>query len=132
MNFTLVDTDVVSFLFKGHSAAYLYVPELRDRTPVISFMTLAELDRWVIQSRWGEARLQRFRQYMEGYILVPYSREMCRKWAEITLAAEAVGRRIECADAWVTATALHYNLPLITHNRADFLGVPGLTVISHG
>jgi predicted nucleic acid-binding protein len=128
----LVDTDVVSFLFKGHSSASLYLPDLEGRKLGISFMTLAELDRWVIQSRWGEARQQRFRQYMEGYVLVPYSRELCQKWAEITLAAEAVGRRIECADAWVAATALHHGLPLITHNRGDFLGVPALTIISHG
>ncbi len=132
MNIALVDTDVVSFLFKGHSSAYLYLPDLNDRTLVISFMTLAELDRWVIQSRWGEARLQRFRAYLEPYAVLPYSRDLCQKWAEVTLAAESAGRRIECADAWVAATALHHGLPLITHNRADFLGVPGLTVISHG
>ena len=132
MNDALVDTDVVSFLFKGHSSAYLYLPDLKDRKLGISFMTLAELDRWALQARWGEARLQRFRQYLEGYILVPYSRDLCKKWAEVTLAAEAAGRRIECADAWVAATALHHGLPLITHNRTDFLGVPGLTLISHG
>jgi tRNA(fMet)-specific endonuclease VapC len=132
MNIALVDTDVVSFLFKGHSSAYLYLPDLKDRALVISFMTLAELDRWVVQSGWGAARLQRFRAYLEPYTVLPSSRELCQKWAEVTLAAESVGRRIECADAWVAATALLHGLPLITHNRADFLGVPGLTVISHG
>ena len=131
MNIALVDTDVVSFLFKGHSSAYPYLPDLKDRALVISFMTLAELDRWVIQSKWGESRLQR-RAYLETYTVLPYSRELCQKWAEATLAAESVGRRIECADAWVAATALLHGLPLITHNRGDFLGVPGLTVISHG
>jgi predicted nucleic acid-binding protein len=47
-------------------------------------------------------------------------------------AAQAAGRRIECADAWIAATALLYNAPLVTHNRADYLGVPGLSMISHG
>ena len=27
-------------------------------------------------------------------------------------------------------TALHFGAPLLTHNRADFAAVPGLTVIS--
>jgi predicted nucleic acid-binding protein len=40
-------------------------------------------------------------------------------------------RRIECADAWIAATALLYSVPLVTHNRNDYLGVPDLTLISH-
>jgi tRNA(fMet)-specific endonuclease VapC len=39
--------------------------------------------------------------------------------------------RIDCADAWIAATALLYDVPLITHNRGDYLGVPGLRIISH-
>jgi tRNA(fMet)-specific endonuclease VapC len=49
----------------------------------------------------------------------------------VTVAARAAGRRIECADAWIAASALLYDAPLITHNRADYLGVPDLIVISH-
>lgn len=44
----VVDTDVVSYLFKSHPVAHEYLPDLENRTPVISFMTLAELDRWVL------------------------------------------------------------------------------------
>jgi predicted nucleic acid-binding protein len=50
----------------------------------------------------------------------------------VTVAAQACGRRIDCADAWIAATALLTGAPLITHNRNDYLGVPGLTLISHG
>jgi predicted nucleic acid-binding protein len=46
-------------------------------------------------------------------------------------ATQAACRRIECADAWIAATALLYAVPLVTHNRNDYLGVPGLTLISH-
>jgi predicted nucleic acid-binding protein len=47
------------------------------------------------------------------------------------VAAQAVGRRIECADAWIAATASIYGVPLVAHNQSDYLGVPGLTLISH-
>ena len=50
----------------------------------------------------------------------------------MTVAAQACGRRIDCADARVAATALLTGAPLITHNRTDHLGVPGLTLISRG
>ncbi len=40
------------------------------------------------------------------------------------------GTPMSVADAWVAATALHLQLPLVTHNRTHFAGVAGLTVIS--
>ncbi len=55
-NAVVVDTDVVSYLFKSHPIAFQYLPDLKDRIPIISFMTLAELDRWVLDARWGETR----------------------------------------------------------------------------
>jgi predicted nucleic acid-binding protein len=35
------------------------------------------------------------------------------------------------ADTDVAATALLYDAPLVTHNRGDYLGVAGLSVVSH-
>ena len=49
MSRLVVDTDVVSFLFKNHPIAKLYDSDLRGNTLVLSFMTVAELDRWVIE-----------------------------------------------------------------------------------
>lgn len=57
---------------------------------------------------------------------MPYNRRLCTKWAEVMVAAETSGRRIDCADAWIAATALLADVPLVTHNRADYLGVPDL------
>ena len=64
--------------------------------------------------------------------MVPSSQDLCRKWAEVMDGAQAAGRRIECADAWVAATARLHGVPLVTHNSRDYLGVQGLAVISHG
>jgi predicted nucleic acid-binding protein len=44
--------------------------------------------------------------------------------------ARRAGRRLETADAWIAATAVLYDAPLITHNARDYLGVPGLKVIT--
>ena len=52
MTGVVVDTDVVSFVFKNHPNGALYEADLAGRTLLLSFMTLAELDRWAIQSRW--------------------------------------------------------------------------------
>lgn len=132
MSAVLVDTDVFSFLFKGHSFGALYDRDLHGKTVALSFMTVAELDRWAIQSKWGDARRNWLRLYMEPFSILVYNRALCTKWVEVMVAAQSRGYRIECADAWIAATALLYNLPLVTHNRGDYRGVPGLAIISHG
>ena len=132
MSSLVVDTDVVSFLFKNHQFGRLYEPDLAAQTLLISFMTVAELDRWAIQSRWSEARRRWLHVHIERFVVAPFNRALCTLWAEVTVAAQTRGRRIECADAWVAATAVRYDVPLVTHNREDYLGVPGLKLISHG
>lgn len=128
----VVDTDVVSFLFKNHAIGLRYDPELTGRVALISFMTAAELERWALQYRWSAQRLHWLHLYLHRFTVVPSSPDLCRTWAEVMVAAQAAGRRIDCADAWIAATAILYNTPLVTHNRRDYLGVPGLHLISHG
>jgi predicted nucleic acid-binding protein len=126
-----VDTDVLSFLFKNHPIGLRYDPELAACVALVSFMTVAELERWAMQYRWSEHRLHWLHLYLKRFTVVPSSPDLCRKWAEVMVAAQAAGRRIECADAWIAATALLYDVALVTHNRNDYLGVPGLRLICH-
>jgi predicted nucleic acid-binding protein len=126
----VVDTDVVSFLFRRDTRAALYRPHLTGRTLTISFMTLAELDQWALERNWGNARRQRLAEHLADYIVHPYERDLCRWWATVRVAGRRLGRPIEVADAWIAATALLYGVPLITHNPAHFANVPGLAVIS--
>jgi len=88
-------------------------------------MTVAELDRWAIQSKWGEARKNWLRLYMEPFSILVYNRALCTKWAEVMVAAQARGYRIECADAWIAATALLYDLPLVTTIARTTAAFPG-------
>ena len=57
MNDVVVDTDVVSVLFKSDTRAERFLSYMRDRRLVLSFMTEAELERWVLQSQWGTLRV---------------------------------------------------------------------------
>lgn len=130
MSGAVVDTDIISFVFKGDTRAFLYQALLRQQFLMISFMTEAELERWALQSRWGENRVQRLRQYISRFAIVPSSRDLARKWADVMWVAQQHGRPIDCADAWIAVTALLYEVPLITHNQRDYLGIPSLTLLS--
>jgi tRNA(fMet)-specific endonuclease VapC len=126
----VVDTDVVSFIFKQDTRGALYEPHLTGRIAVISFMTLAELDHWALRGKWGEARRNRLDKYLERFAVFHSDEDLCGRWAQIRYQAIRDGRPIETADAWIAATAVLHNIPLITHNGSHYAGVPGLRVIT--
>lgn len=129
-NRRVVDTDVVSFLFKRDSRAELYHPHLVSRLLIVSFMTVAELDFWSLTKNWGPARRTALDRHMRQFLVSPFDRDLCRMWAEVSDSARRQGRPITTADAWIAATARRYGARLVTHNSADYAGVTGLTVIS--
>jgi predicted nucleic acid-binding protein len=122
----VLDTDVVSFLFKADTRAQIYLPQLQERQWSISFMTEAELEQWTLLANWSEKRVVWLRWFLGRFVVVPSSHDLVLKWAEAMVAARRNGRRIETAGAWIAATALLYDAPLLTHNKADYLGIPGL------
>lgn len=130
MNAAVVDTDVVSILFKDDTRAHVFRAHVSGRLLGISFMTLAELERWSLERGWGARRKFELAQHLARYTVLPVSRELCTRWAEVTFAAKRKGRRIQTADAWIAASALHYRVPLITNNPSDYAAVEGLLVLS--
>jgi predicted nucleic acid-binding protein len=121
---------VISFFVRRDTRAELYRPHLADRLLIVFFMTVAELDRWAIERNWGAARRANLARYLDGFVMHPSSRGLCRVWAEVMAETRRKGRPMSVADAWQAATARLRGIPLITHNGRDYAGVTGLTVIS--
>ena len=92
-------------------------------------MTLAELERWPIEAQWGAAKRGLLVEHLKQFAVTPWNRTLCTVWAEVMSTARKRGFRIDCADGWIAATALLYDVPLVTHNRDDYRGVQGLKVI---
>jgi tRNA(fMet)-specific endonuclease VapC len=130
MSTVLLDTNIVSYLFKRDTRAELYADHLRNRELAIAVMTVAELFQWAAVRGWGEARVARLEQHLELYTMLPVDVDACRHWATVRAVHSAAGQPISPQDAWVAATALRYRLPLVTHNPDDFQQISGLTVIT--
>src|SRR5205085_4286946 len=130
MTIRVIDTDVWSYLYKQSSEAKLYEPHLFGNILVISFQTQAELLRGAISAGWGARRRQHLESRLQKYVIEHSTDALCLRWAEAVDSARRNGRPIAPADAWIAATALHLDVPLITHNTTDFLGVDGLTIIT--
>jgi predicted nucleic acid-binding protein len=121
----VVDTDVISLVFKKDTRAALYRPYLDGWQLTLSFMSIAELQRWALERRWGQRRRSELDQYLHRFTVFHSDQDLCRWWAAVMVSARQAGRRIEVADAWIAATALLFGIPLITHNPGDYAGVDG-------
>ena len=130
MTIVLLDTNVVSYLFKGDTRATAYAPLLQGQRLAISFMTVAELFEWATTRKWRRTRLTRLEQTLATYVIIPVDVELCRQWGTIRAQQQAAGRTIAPQDAWIAATAIRHRLPLVTHNPSDFQSIANLDVRS--
>ncbi len=78
MPLVVVDTDVVSFRFKKDARARSYRPHLIGQSPVIAFMTLAELHAWALERRWGPARRAELARHLGQYEVYYADDALCR------------------------------------------------------
>jgi tRNA(fMet)-specific endonuclease VapC len=98
---------------------------------VISFITLGELYRWPLERGWSDRRRGDLETFIRRRcILYPFNPALCQLWAEATYQASQNGYTVPTADSWIAATALLYEIPLVTNNPSDYDGIPGLNVVS--
>lgn len=126
----VVDTNIVSFIFKEDTRAGLCVPHLLNVPKFISFMSLAELYKWQSLHNWGKRKKDEFDELLSNFGIIYADEELCRIWAKIQSDARKKGNPIDVADAWIASVALLFDIPLVTHNRRDFINVAKLKIIS--
>lgn len=126
----LVDTDVISFIFKRDTRAEEYESLLLGHRLAVSFMTVAELYQWAAMHSWGEQRLQKLKQALTAYWVIRVDLELCQRWGKLRSERKAIGRPISPQDAWIAATALRHDLALVTHNSRDYAEINGLRLLT--
>ncbi|HBB94583.1 MAG TPA: twitching motility protein PilT [Blastocatellia bacterium] len=126
----VVDTNIVSFCFKGDTRAVLYKPYIEGRLQVIAAQTRAELELWTLIHKWGQRRRAELHAYLKDFVLAEADEIICLRWAEVQHSTQMQGRSMSVSDAWIAATALAFAAPLITHNPAHFVNVPTLSIIT--
>lgn len=126
----IIDTNIISYLFKQDTRGELYRPHIEGRVGIIAAQTRAELELWMLHHNWGARRQDELRLYLQGFFLATVDEATCEAWADAVDSARRAGLPISTADAWVAATALAYDVPLVTHNPNDFAGVSGLKIIT--
>ena len=124
----LLDTNIVSFIMNAHTFGARYVPHLSGYDLAVSFQTFAELIGGGALAGWGDAKWAALDATLASMTVLHSDQAICERFAEIQVARRA--QPIGVADCWIAATALAHGLELVTHNPADFQGIPGLVIIT--
>lgn len=128
METLVLDTNIVSYLMRGHSNAELYRPFLVGKRLAVSFMTIAEMYEGAYRGGWDDNKITTLEREFKKYVVIPYSAQLARAWGAIR--AERRQQPISTDDAWIAAAAVAYSCPLVTHNPNDFHGITGLKLIT--
>ena len=128
----LCDTDVVSFIFNGHTYAEYFKPYLTNKTLAISFMSIAEIYYGAYHGNWGTSKLLKLQNHLKNYVVLPYDFSLCLKWADVRKELEKDRYNIGHSDCWIAASALLYDCALATNNSRHYLHVKDLSLISPG
>lgn len=134
MNQVLIDTDVFSFLLRQNDTrAIVYRPHVQNRIAVLTYVTIGELFFWAERRKWGTERLRLLEAKIRETTVVRYDLEVCRRYARLKHGLRTPSGShwvIGDNDLWIAACAVRYDIPLVTHNRRHFEGIPDLNIIS--
>ena len=128
MNNVVLDTSVISLLFRDDSRAEYYTTQIAGLSPFISFQTLEELWFGACANEWGARRRNNMVRHLEQYSVVWPNEELIEICAHLRCVRQSAGRKLTNADAWIAATALLLKCPLASHDR-DFTDISDLSLI---
>jgi predicted nucleic acid-binding protein len=126
----VVDTDIVSFLFKAHSLAHAYQAILAGRALLVSLVTVAEIEYGMEVEAWRAGRRDLMRRFLSRFTTLLPDSDTAHIWARSKSGSEKKGRPMTFADAWIAAAALQVGVPLATHNVGDYAAVDNLVILT--
>jgi tRNA(fMet)-specific endonuclease VapC len=125
----LLDTDILSELFKGHnlinSRASEYIREHGRLT--ISHITKYEILKG-LKAKKAQKQINAFLKFCALNVVLPITDDVILKAADIHASLKEQGALISDADILVAAIAITNNVVLVTNNTAHFSRIQGLKI----
>ncbi len=122
----LVDSDWVAEYLKGRATAVNLLDGLFEEDLAISIITFGEIYEGIYYGTDPRHNELVFQRFLRGVRVIGINRTIARRFALIRGKLRAEGQIIPQPDILIAATALQYDLTLLTHNRRDFERIPDL------
>jgi tRNA(fMet)-specific endonuclease VapC len=129
MSSYLVDTDWIVDCLTGQQPAIDTLMNLAPQGLAVSLISYGELYEGAYYARNPEEALEKLTTFLEGKDILPLTAPIMERFAVIRgQLSKPVRKQVGDMDLLIAATAIHYNLTLVTRNLRDFRRVPGLDI----
>lgn len=124
----LLDTDWIIDFLSDRPQAVRGMSELRLSRLAASIISYAELYEGVARSRRRAEDLAQLEDFMSGVEILDVDIRVARIFGERRAQLRAQGLLIDNFDLLIAATALRFDLSLVTRNVSDFQRIDGLQI----
>jgi tRNA(fMet)-specific endonuclease VapC len=126
----LIDSNLVIEHLAEMPEASQFLDRFAQDGIVISIITYMEAFQGVIRSEQPEEASERFHAFTERVLILPFSFAVAERCARLRETLRSQNKRVKsrALDLLIAATALEYNLTLVTKNTEDFKDIPDLVL----
>jgi len=131
MKQTLIDTDTLSYFFRNNSGVVSRFKTYLQEYDVINVSVITHYE--VLNGLYfkdAKSQLEAFNKFVELNRVLPLTKNISKKAAEIYAGLRSQGLNIGHNDTLIAGTALEYDLQLITNNLNHFKRIPNLDIES--
>jgi len=122
----LLDADWIIQMLAGHNTAVRAHKRINPQEMALSYITIGEIYEVAFNSANPQAHLQTFRQFIAPFTLLDLQEPLMERFAELRSLLRRQGQLIPDFDLLIAATALYYDLTLLTYNVRHFGHIPDL------
>jgi tRNA(fMet)-specific endonuclease VapC len=122
----LLDTDWIIQVLAGRKEAVLAHKRIHPEDMAVSYITIGEIYDVAFSYANPQAHLHTFRQFLAPFPLLDLTEPIMERFAEIRSYLRRRGELISDFDILIGASALSYDLTLLTYNRRHFKRIPDL------
>ena len=129
MNRVMIDTDILSYYFKGYTIVISnFETYLRDFDSIeISIITYYEIMSGLLAKK-AYKQIEVFERFVSENIVIPLTEKSSKISAEIYSSLRETGKTIDDIDLLIAGVAIENDLTLITNNEKHFGRIPNLSV----
>jgi tRNA(fMet)-specific endonuclease VapC len=125
----ILDTDWIINLLAGKKDAEERIQQFDPEEIVVSLVTAAEIYESAYNFANPEAHIQKFRSFLSNFQLLNLNLPIIEKFAEVRAHLRRRGQMISDIDILLGATALHYDLIVLTYNKKHLERIPDIKIL---
>lgn len=129
MNRALIDTDILSYYFKGDSLVVENFKKYLTEYDIIeiSLITYYEIMSGLLHKN-AHKQLEIFNDFVTENIVIALTEESCKISSELYSKLRIKGELIDDIDLLIAGVAIENEMTLVTNNESHFGRIPGLKI----